>query len=136
MRRAAELQPLSRDHNATLEHALRLRRAEEPDVPAVVAAFLAFFICEGERHFHAEEEILLPLVPADEDRAGLRLARDHAEIRRRARELGERPDRAAAAELGELLAAHVRFEERELFPLLEARLDPAVLADAGRRLVR
>jgi hypothetical protein len=136
MHRAAALRSLSRDHHLALEHALRLRRAREADVAAVVAAFLAFFVCEGERHFHAEEEILLPLVPADEEPAGLRLTRDHADIRRRARALGERPDLAAAEELGELLAAHVRFEERELFPLLEARLEPAELADVGRRLAR
>ena len=94
-------------------------------------SFLAFFVGDGERHFRAEEEVLLPLVPADAEPAGRRLTRDHAEIRRRARALGEQPDRDAAAELGELLAAHVRFEERELFPLLEARLDRA--GARGRR---
>lgn len=134
MRRAAALRPLSRDHHVALEHALRLRRARETDVPVVVASFLAFFVGDGERHFRAEEEVLLPLVPADAEPAGRRLTRDHAEIRRRARALGEQPDRDAAAELGELLAAHVRFEERELFPLLEARLDREVLADVGLRL--
>jgi hypothetical protein len=134
VQRSPALAPLSRDHHVTLTHALRLRRASEPDVPAVVAGFLAFLVDDGERHFRAEEEVLLPLLPDDEPAAGLRLTRDHAEIRRRARALGEHPDPAAAAELGELLAEHVRFEERELFPLLEARLEAAALADAGRRL--
>ena len=132
MRRTAALQPLSREHHVALEHSRR--RRSEAEVAAVVASFLAFFVVDGERHFRAEEEVLLPLVPADEEPAGRRLSRDHAEIRRLARSLGERSDCAIAGQLGELLAAHVRFDERELFPLLEARLDREALADVGRRL--
>ena len=38
-----------------------------------------------------------------------------------------RPDPAALHELGSLLADHVRLEERELFPLIEAALPAATL---------
>jgi hemerythrin-like domain-containing protein len=134
VQRSPALAPLSRDHHVTLTHAQRLRRARDPDVAVVVASFLAFFVGEGERHFRAEEQVLLPLLRANAERAGRRLSAEHAEIRRRARALGERPQGDAAAQLGELLAAHVRFEERELFPLLEARLEPETLADVARRL--
>ena len=37
-------------------------------------------------------------------------------------------------ELGERLAAHVRHEERVLFPLIERTLEPDALALLGRRL--
>lgn len=58
---------------------------------------------------------------------------DHVEIRERAQRL-ERAAPAAAPgelnELGERLAEHVRVEERELFPLIEAALP----ADAAASL--
>ena len=41
---------------------------------------------------------------------------------------------AVQRRLGELLAAHVRFEERELFPRLEAVLPPEQLAELGGQL--
>jgi hypothetical protein len=62
------------------------------------------------------------VLPADEPALRTRLLAEHAEIRRRAKALGE------------LLAAHVRFEERELFPVLEARLSHDELIELGRRL--
>ena len=134
MQRTPALVALSRDHHLAMAHALRLRRAGDADIAVVVACFLAFLVEEGEPHFAEEEQVLLPLVPADADAARRGVVDDHAEILRRARELGEAPGSQAAAELGELLAAHVRFEERELFPLLERRLPPEVLADLGARL--
>jgi hypothetical protein len=36
--------------------------------------------------------------------------------------------------LGELLAAHVRFEEAELFPAIEATLSPEELSDMASAL--
>jgi hypothetical protein len=134
VQRTPALVALSRDHHVALAHALRLRRAHDADVAVVVACFLAFLVEAGERHFAEEEQVLLPLVPADADAARRRVVDDHAEILRPARELGEAPVAPAACELGELLAGHVRFEERELFPLLERRLPADVLADVGRRL--
>ena len=134
MKRSPELAPLSRDHQVALEHALRLRRATGDDVRATVERFLAFFATEGERHFHQEEELLLPHVPPDARPLADRMCAEHAEIRRRARLVGETPEPAAAAELGQLLHDHVRFEERELFPLLEGVVPAEVLDEIGHRL--
>ena len=44
-------------------------------------------------------------------------------------------DLDAAHILGDRLHAHVRFEERVLFPLLERALDEGQLADLGRRVL-
>ena len=134
MKRSPELAPLSRDHHVALEHALRLRRATPEDVETVVAAFLEFFAADGERHFAREEEELVFVIPPDEAAARDRLLAEHAEIRSLARALGSRPEVEAAAGLGRLLALHVRFEERELFPMLEERLSAIELAELGRRL--
>ena len=136
MKRTAELAPLSRDHHHALEHALKLRRASEDDVAAVVAAFLAFLVTDGRAHFAQEEQLLAPQVP--DDRADLvrRMQSEHEEILRGAEALGRRPGVASARELGELLSRHVRFEERELFPLLERRLSAPRLLELGRELTR
>ena len=134
MKRSDELAPLSRDHHVALEHALRLRRASDADADAVVAAFLAFVADECHAHFAQEEALLAPEVPADRADLAERMLAEHEEIMRRAAALGGRPEAAAARELGELLSRHVRFEERELFPLLEDRLPPRRLLEIGRSL--
>jgi hypothetical protein len=131
MQRSPELAPLSREHHVALGAALKLRRAGEDDLPRAVAAFTAFFSGDGERHVALEEELLLGgLPPALRER----LLDEHARIRAGARELAGGCGLDAAHALGELLAAHVRFEERELFPWLEDHLEPARLAELGTRL--
>ena len=136
MKRTAELAPLSRDHHVALEHALRLRRASEDDVAAVVAAVLAFLLTDGRAHFAQEEDVLVPAVPDEYADLARRMQAEHHEILCRAEGLGRRPDVASARELGELLSRHVRFEERELFPLLERRLSARRLHELGRDLSR
>jgi hemerythrin HHE cation binding domain-containing protein len=136
MRRSPELAPLSRDHHVALEHALRLRRASDEDVAAVVAAFLAFLVGPGRTHFAQEEELLAPEVPSGRAELAQRMVDEHVEILRRAERLGQVPCVTEARGLGELLTRHVRFEERELFPLLEARLPAARLRDIARALSR
>ena len=122
MKRGAQLAPLSRDHHVALVHALRLRRATDEDVAAVVVGFLAFLLGPGREHF-AEEELLAPQVP--DACLAARMLDEHDEILRRAEQLGREPHTGEAHAVGELLADHVRFEERELFPLLETALSRA-----------
>lgn len=129
MKRAEALRPLSREHLAALLSAKRLREAE--DAAAAAADFLDFWAADGQRHFRVEEEVLLPgwALHAEVDREGVaRMLDEHLAIRREAL-------RAAAGEaslerlraLGQLLHDHVRFEERQLFPRIEADLDAAAL---------
>jgi len=132
--RSPGLAPLSRQHHVALQHAQRLRRAQYADVATVVACFLAFFVDGGERHFAQEEELVLPLLPVEASEIQRRVLEDHAEIRRRARALGEHCEPSAAASLGGLLAAHVRFEEHELLPVLEHRLSAEELRELARLL--
>ena len=102
--------------------------------------FEAFWRGHGIAHFEIEERLILPALPAgDADwSAGVeRVQREHAAVRRQAGELlapGGRTQVDLARALGELLNDHVRFEERELFVLLEERLEPGDLGDLGRRV--
>lgn len=136
MKRSAALAALSRDHHHALDAALRLRRADEATLAEAVKHFQDFFASRGDRHFAVEEAVLLPAVPAsDPEWAALaeRVVAEHADLRKRG---GEIADVSAAHALGERLHDHVRFEERELFQVLEARLGPDGLERLARELER
>jgi tellurite resistance-related uncharacterized protein len=113
MKRATGLVSLSRDHHRALVLARALRR---PDAPAP-----ADVVEELEPHFAVEEA---ELVPRAIERGGAlaelgaRLLAEHAALRAE----------TDPARLGDLLEAHVRFEERELFPALERELGAELLA--------
>jgi hemerythrin-like domain-containing protein len=139
MKRSDALAPLSREHHVALEVALRLRRADTADAAAARDGFLEFFASDGEAHFRAEEEILLPAAAgalATDDPDVTRVLEDHAEIRRRAAALAGDADPSVAelVALGELLNGHVRHEERVLFPRIEAALGDAELAQLAASL--
>lgn len=136
MKRDEALQPLSREHLAALLAAKRLRDATDASVAA--GDFLRFWHEDGRRHFRIEEEVLLPgwALRAEIERDGVRRMLDeHLAIRREALRLEE--DAATLAELGELgelLHDHVRFEERQLFPAIEAALDAEGLAQLAEAI--
>ena len=136
MKRSPALVPLGHDHHQALEAALRLRRATAGDLDAVVERFREFWAeHERRRHFEIEEELLLPALEGDEEWDGMadRVRREHEQIRGYAD--GLRTLEHAHA-LGQLLNDHVRFEERELFELLEARLDADRLDRLGQEIER
>jgi hypothetical protein len=136
MKRSEALSPLSRDHHQALVAAQRLRRGGEPG--ELASGFRAFWDEQGSPHFRIEEEVLLPLWAslgtADPGHVR-RIAEEHLEIRRMALELERDPDPELLRRLGELLQAHVRFEERELFPAIEADLGEAELAELAAAVV-
>lgn len=138
MQRSDELAPLSREHHVALEMALRLRRATAADAEPVRVAFLRFFEDEAREHFRAEEELLLPAFArhaATDDPDVVRVLVEHVEMRRCAQQLAAgTSDVEELRVLGELLNAHVRHEERTLFPRIEAALDPDELAALGTAL--
>ncbi|HSJ97872.1 MAG TPA: hemerythrin domain-containing protein [Myxococcota bacterium] len=132
MRRSAPLRDLSDEHHAALVLALRSRRAAASGEPGAVAAAWAeaerIHGVELEPHFAIEERWLVPpLEAAGESALAARLRADHAALRA-ALAIGALRSAEALAGFAERLAAHVRFEERELFPAAERTLPPAALA--------
>jgi hypothetical protein len=140
MKRSAALAPLSRDHHHALDAALRLRRATPADTGAAVEHFLAFWNADGARHFRIEERhVLGALGPEDREwRSAVdRVERDHADIRAMAAAIAAGPREGQtelARRLGGRLRDHVRFEEQQLFRLLEARLPDEELRRLGDRV--
>ncbi len=133
MKRDPRLRSLSSDHHGALVLARRLGARVEAWDSVQGAALLERFHGELEPHFQMEENSLLPAL-ADAGEALLvdRVFREHALLR----DLVLRAatgDAVALASFAEGLTAHVRFEERELFPTCEVALSSEVLDDVGRR---
>ena len=127
MKRHHKLLDLSREHHHALQLALQAKRAATSGDPAAMdttaAVCVAAFSSELDPHFFVEEDTLLPLlVAAGEDRLVEQVLSDHAALRRLSVQL-QQPDVATLLAFAEQLASHVRFEERELFVVLEALLD-------------
>ena len=128
MKRSEALRSLSRDHHQALVVAKKLEHAD--DVREAAALFLAYWNDHGKGHFRIEEEVLLPFwrrLGTVDGPALNQLAREHLEIRARALAVAEDPRLDAIHDLGRRLASHVRFEERQLFPLIEDDLGPTGL---------
>jgi hypothetical protein len=127
MKRHPDLLQLSRDHYGALKLARDARRAAESGEPGAVAALarrvVEVFPVELDPHFCVEEQgILVLLAQAGQQALAESTLADHAELRRLAEALAT-PDAETLRRFAELLAAHVRFEEREVFEAAQALLE-------------
>lgn len=130
MKRSPALLTLSREHHEALVLA---RRAAQADPHSAAARelrehLLVRWPAQFAPHFAAEEQALLPaLAAAGHTEPVAQALAQHAQLR----DLFERlhsGDLLALAVWGNAMQAHVRFEERELFPLAESVLDLTALA--------
>jgi hemerythrin-like domain-containing protein len=143
--------PLTHDHHHGLAQARRLRRAakraETAERMRSAQEFLAFFAAEMIAHFREEEEVLFPLLLGEDGEAPdvlvrilIEHVRIHAMVGALRDEVGAGDVSAGAlAAPGEAIEAHIRLEERELFPLIERlvpedRLGSIRLAPRTRRI--
>jgi hemerythrin-like domain-containing protein len=147
MKRTPELRTLSEDHHHGLVQARQLRRATDADeadsAEAAVKGFLDFWQKDTALHFRKEEEVLLPVMArygGDLSRQPLvEMIEDHARIRGLVMQLsdeviGGNVRLETLHEVGERLEAHIRLEERVVFPLIEESLPEAALTELAARL--
>ncbi|MBS1788411.1 MAG: hemerythrin domain-containing protein [Acidobacteria bacterium] len=134
MKRHPCLQPFSRDHHQALVQAriLILASAESDDLTKIAANFARYWQNDLETHFSQEEQFVLPLLsPDNADRQ--ETLRQHAVIRQLIDELRsrmtsqERIEAGLLQTLGDALRHHIRFEENDLFPAIEASATEAKL---------
>ena len=128
MKRHQQLQDLSREHHGALQLALHAKRAAQSGDAAQVAvsalACVDVFPRELDPHFIVEETTLLPaLAQQGEQLLVQRTLAEHEELRRLVAQLAQ-PDAATLKSFAELLTAHVRFEERELFEVAQKYMEP------------
>ncbi len=138
MTRSDALEPLSHDHHEALVFVAGLRRAHRAgDDPAPLAAEVAAFWRDHlVPHFAEEEAAVVPILQSGAPDMAARMLDEHRAIRALA-------DAIAAAtpawdgplgRLADVLAAHVRFEEREAFPAAERLASAGQLARLGADL--
>jgi hemerythrin-like domain-containing protein len=146
MKRHPSLRPFSDHHHQGLVNARRLRRVAsgEGGYPADTARdFLDFWQRDTGLHFRKEEEVLLPVLALYGGDLGerpiLQMLTQHARIRGLAMQLSDELEQGKIREgtlrnLGEQLEAHIRLEERRVFPLIEETLPERALQEVGSRL--
>lgn len=148
LKRSRELRPLSSEHHQALLVAFQLKKglaghADSAGAPRDLAGLVAlakrYEVGLLHTHTRAEEELLGRHL--DEDQLE-RLKFEHGELRRlmNVAKAGRPADaRAALAAFAELLERHVHWEERDLFPSVEARLEEhdllRVMNELEKRLV-
>ncbi|MBD3299712.1 MAG: hypothetical protein GF341_13730, partial [candidate division Zixibacteria bacterium] len=147
MKRNKNLHPLSWEHHHALTSVVLTRRHIAENAPherlvRTANEFVGFHRDNLLPHFRHEEEVVLPLylnhVP-ENDPDVLRLLTDHISLHRLVRVVGQAATGSddvipALTELTDRLEAHVRFEERELFPNIEAALTDDEIAQVGAAL--
>jgi hypothetical protein len=127
MKRHPDLLQLSREHYGALKLARDARRAaasgDASEIAALAQRVVQVFPVELDPHFCVEEQgILLLLAQAGQHELVARTLADHAELRRLVQALVT-PDADSLLRFADLLGAHVRFEEREVFEVAQASLD-------------
>jgi iron-sulfur cluster repair protein YtfE (RIC family) len=100
--------------------------------------FLEFYGKNLVCHFRAEEDVLFPSLQAAVPQSAAlidELLRQHDQIRRAMPQLEAGTGLAKLIfDLGDLLEAHIRKEERELFPLFEKNMEPHQAEAIGAEL--
>lgn len=143
VKRSKELRPLSSEHHQALLVAFQLKKglaghgetAGAPrDLPGLVTLARRYEDALLRTHTRAEEELLGRHL---DDESLRRLKFEHAELLR-LMEVAKtgRPaeSRAALTSFADLLERHIRWEERELFPAVEDRVEAADLLHVGEEL--
>jgi hemerythrin-like domain-containing protein len=146
MKRHPSLREFSDDHHQDLVNARRLRKATS-EVGASSAGtardFLEFWQSDTSFHFRKEEEVLLPVLARYGGNLGerptLQMLTQHARIRGLAMQLSDELKQGmirgdTLRNLGEQLEAHIRLEERQVFPLIEETLPEEALQEVASRL--
>ncbi len=128
MKRITELQPLSKEHHRALVVANRCKTVAGlgflEDCDDYWSQTRRLFKYELEPHFLQEEKYLVPVLERiGEQRLLAQLEYEHKMIRALIDNTQEQSQQLLQS-FGELLANHVRFEERELFEVLQQRMLP------------
>lgn len=140
IKRHKSLHPLSHHHHHGLVMAHRLMKAgtEESKFTneALKQKLQEFWESGGNDHFREEEELLLPVYAKYESLDRPEIVEnllEHVLIRSMVRQVLEQPtiSEPLMHELGTLLEAHIRKEERVIFPFIEKALPEEELLKLG-----
>ena len=142
MLRDKSLIPLSHQHQHALALCVRLDRAiqaSEVDLDAWQVEIHQIFEQEIATHFAAEEKEIFPRAERFSELRALveELKGEHIVLRDFFERAGNRAlDRSGLQQFGQMLSAHIRKEERQLFEAMQKHLSATELAMIGANLER
>ena len=144
MKRDEHLYPLSWGPQHGLAFARQLKiflENRSKGIEELIGQLEKFWQKELDGHFRAEEGILFPVVGLKISACRTLVERaleEHKTLRGYLEFLKAKPSEEAARQsltwFADLLTNHIRFEERELFPLIESSLSPAEFDRIGDQL--
>ncbi len=132
LKRHPALQGISREHHQALMLVFNLKKGLEKGIqPRRLSHYVRwFFEHYFERHLAAEESKIFPLLGNDHPLIKKALE-EHQVIQRHLKtELNSKNELIVFAKL---LENHIRFEERELFEVMQDQIDESMLLTAGER---
>lgn len=135
IKRSEYIVALSRDHHAGLLFCWKIKEGIKKNVASErILAYVNFF---SEQHllphFREEEALLFSRIDGDKCRQG---KSEHRMLEERILQLNHRRGQAEQyLSFADLLSKHIRFEERVLFPYLEATLSQSTLKQVGAYLL-
>jgi len=137
LQRHPALVPLSHDHHHGLVAAQRLKRGEPAykELSDAAVSIVELWDRELREHFDEEETALFPTIATELPAMVERAMREHRAMRDTvARCCAGSFDEKTVRAFGELLESHIRFEEREMFPMVQRILGPNELSGIGERI--
>ncbi len=127
MKRAEQLQKLSREHHNSLSMALNISRVAkngtEEERIAAIETIKDYYNNELEEHFQHEEQTIFSLI-FKQYREHIKMAtvllKEHGFLRILVQRIKPETAEKDLADFAEVLKNHTRMEERELFPVIES----------------
>lgn len=138
IKRSKALMPLSREHHFNLLLAWKIRTGIEAGIgkDRIVAYIVYMNEQLVEAHFEDEEKWLFePLLP--EDSLCVRAMKEHAAIKKMLQQVIDEEKNTRdqlLLQLADAVEAHVRFEERELFPHIEQVFTKVKMAELQEKI--
>lgn len=120
IKRSKELAPLSREHHEGLLFVWKIRQGLKLEVSKErMGRFCTWsWAAHFASHFQKEEAELLPLLGARHPMME-KMLEEHEAIAEKFAEIMRKPSLPAMERLAQIINYHIRFEERQLFPLIE-----------------
>jgi hemerythrin-like domain-containing protein len=135
IKRSQQLSPLSIEHHDGLLFIWRIRQGLNiyAHLDKIRRYTLWYWKEHIMPHFFQEEKILSPLIDKD-DPMIQQMKNEHEQIRELILSLDKDADKQTFIILCDLIEKHIRYEERELFPYLEQRLNTEQLNNIHQQL--
>ncbi len=135
LKRHPALVHFSKDHHFGLLLVWKIRQGIKKNIEGErIGNYLLFFFSEDlKAHFQEEESHLFPLLPA-QDKLVRQALEEHRKLYALAEEIQNHlSDTNRQQNFAGLLEAHIRFEERSLFPHIEEKLTATGLEEIIRK---